>query len=385
MTESELIDQIYGTIVDPGRWSEVIIGISDYLGAVGGLLNFIGPDGRTVVVPGRLAEERVKLFQQHYAFNVWTLAMKVAPTGKAIILNSLIEPSALFKSGFFANVLAPLGIENGLATRHDALSREGGVGGFNFCLSTRGSERAGDARPRLQRLTTHLGRALDATMEMGRIAGGPRKLAAVLNAMPSAALLLDRTGRIVHANFAAESLLNANDGLSFDRNGRLQLAAVLPTESGALTRALALALDVAAGASVELSEPVRITRPSGAGPLLVIPVPLPPPAFALWELSDTARVLVLIVDSGARNVAATPALQTTFGLTGAEARVATFVGSGLSGPQTAQALGVSPATVKTHLARCFEKMGIRSQLELSRLISALPVELPAGESTMSIP
>jgi DNA-binding CsgD family transcriptional regulator/PAS domain-containing protein len=378
MIESELIDQIYGTIVDPGRWSEVIVGISDHLGAVGGLLNYIGPDGRTVVVLGRLSEERVKLYQQHYVFNAWSLAMKEVPNGKAVIMNSLIDPAALFKSGFFADVLAPQGIENGLASRHDALSHQGGFGGFNFSLSSRGAENAGHSRPRLQRLTPHLSRALDATMEMGRIAGGPHKLAAVLNAMPSAALLLDRTGRIVHANFAAESLLNANDGLSFDRNGRLQLAAVLPSESGALTRALALALDVAAGASIELSEPVRITRPSGAGPLLVIPVPLPPPAFALWELSDTARVMVLIVDSGARNVAATAALQTTFGLTGAEARVATFVGSGLSGPQAAQALGVSPATVKTHLARCFEKMGIRSQVELARLVNALPVELPAG-------
>jgi DNA-binding CsgD family transcriptional regulator/PAS domain-containing protein len=384
MIESDLIDQIYGTIADPGRWSEVIVRISDYLGAVGGLLNHIGPDGRTFVVLGRLSEEPVKLYQQHYVFNAWSLAMKEAPNGKAVIVNSLIEPAALFKSGFFADVLAPLRVENGLAIRHDALSQAGGFGGFNFCLSARGSESAAHARPRLQRLTAHLGRALDATMEMGRIAGGPRKLAAVLNVMPNAAVLLDRKGRIVHANFAAESLLDAKDGLSFDRNGRLQLAAVLPTESAALTRALALALDVAAGASVDLSEPVRITRPSGAGPLLVIPVPLPPPAFALWELSDTARVLVLIIDSGARNLTAASALQATFGLTGAEARVATLVGSGLSGPQAAQALGVSPATVKTHLARCFEKMGLRSQLELARLISALPLDLPASGGPSSI-
>jgi DNA-binding CsgD family transcriptional regulator/PAS domain-containing protein len=298
--------------------------------------------------------------------------MKEAPNGKAVIMNALIEPAALFKSGFFSDVLAPLQVENGLATRHDALSHEGGFGGFNFCLSPRGSESAEHRRPGLQRLAAHLGRALNATMEMGRIAGGPQKLAAVLNVMPNGALLLDRKGRIVHANFAAESLLDANDGLSFDRDGRLQLSAVLPTEAGALTRALGLALDVAAGASVDLSEPVRITRPSGAGPLLVIPVPLPPPAFAFWELSDTARVLVLIIDSGARNLTATSALQATFGLTGAEARVAALVGSGLSGPQAAQALGVSPATVKTHLARCFEKMGLRSQVELARMLSALP-------------
>jgi DNA-binding CsgD family transcriptional regulator len=101
-------------------------------------------------------------------------------------------------------------------------------------------------------------------------------------------------------------------------------------------------------------------------------VPLPPPTFSLWELSDAPRILLLIVDPSARNLAVAPALQATFGLTNAEARVATLVGSGLSGPQAAQALGVSPETVKTHLARCFEKMSIHSQVELARIVSTIP-------------
>jgi DNA-binding CsgD family transcriptional regulator len=131
-------------------------------------------------------------------------------------------------------------------------------------------------------------------------------------------------------------------------------------------------LRVANGDDDFLSEPLRVTRLSGAAPLLVVPVPLPPPAFSLWELSATARLLVLVIDPAARNLVAAMALQTAFGLTAAEARVATLVGSGLSGPQAAQVLGVSPATVKTHLARCFEKLGVRSQVELARMLSALP-------------
>ena len=134
----------------------------------------------------------------------------------------------------------------------------------------------------------------------------------------------------------------------------------------------AQALHVAQGSDDLLGEPLRLTRPSGAAPLLVVPVPLPPPAFSLWELTDTARLLVLVIDPGARNRAAATALQTAFGLTTAETRVATLIGSGLSGPQAAEVLDVSPATVKTHLARCFEKLGVRSQVELARLLSALP-------------
>jgi len=38
MNESDLIDHIYSTIADPTRWSEVIVRISDYLGALGGMV-----------------------------------------------------------------------------------------------------------------------------------------------------------------------------------------------------------------------------------------------------------------------------------------------------------------------------------------------------------
>ncbi len=44
----------------------------------------------------------------------------------------------------------------------------------------------------------------------------------------------------------------------------------------------------------------------------------------------------------------------------------------MSAPSVAQALGVSLTTVKTHLGRCFDKMAVRSQVELALLVSRLP-------------
>ena len=116
MNESELIDQIYGTVADPSRWSSLIIRIADYLGAAGGLLSYTAPDGRTLVVLGRLSEEHSKIYRQHYVWNPWTLAMMGFPTGQAVIANSLLEPGALFKTGFYADVLAPQGLVNSLHT-----------------------------------------------------------------------------------------------------------------------------------------------------------------------------------------------------------------------------------------------------------------------------
>ena len=53
-------------------------------------------------------------------------------------------------------------------------------------------------------------------------------------------------------------------------------------------------------------------------------------------------VLVLIVDPSTQSRAVAAAIQTMFGLTPAEARVAVLIGSGRSGPETAEK-GPSPA------------------------------------------
>jgi DNA-binding CsgD family transcriptional regulator len=333
--------------------------------------------GRPLSIIGRLSEELLEVNQRHYAWNPWSLSMKDVPFDKAVISNSLIDAGALARTGFYADILAPQGIVDALAISHASMAVGGGFGGFGFMLSSRGAEQVDENLRRLQRLTPHLGRALDATLKLGHLADGTRQLTRVLQLMPNPALLLDGKGRITLANPAAEALLRTGDGLTYHRNGGLGLAAALPSETASLSGALAQALAVASGTGTELGEPLRLSRPSGAAPLLVLPVPLPPPAFALWEMLEQARLLVLIVDPSAQS-RPTTAIQTTFGLTAAEARVAALIGSGLSGPATAAMLGVSPSTVKTHLKRCFEKIGVHSQVGLVRILGALPIDPSAN-------
>jgi DNA-binding CsgD family transcriptional regulator len=375
-----LLDLIYGAVADPHNWPEVLARISDHLGAVGGLLTYIPLPGRGrgLDIIARMSGELYEIYQRHYRWNPWTSAMPKVPFGKAVIVNSLLDRGTISKTAFYADVLAPQGIVETLNISHRAMAQDGGVGGFGFSLSARGADRADESVRRLQRLTPHLCRAVDATMKLGHLADGTRQLASVLQLMPNPALLLDGKGRVTLANPAAEQLLRTGDGLALDRNSGLQLAAALPAEAAALTRALALALAVASGSGSELGGPVRLSRPSGAAPLLVLPVPLPPPAFALWEMLEQARLLVLVVDPSAQSRATANAIQTTFGLTPAEARVAVLIGSGRSGPETAAMLGISPSTVKTHLKRCFEKTGVHSQVGLARILGALPVDPSIG-------
>ncbi|HKU98626.1 MAG TPA: helix-turn-helix transcriptional regulator [Vineibacter sp.] len=199
-----------------------------------------------------------------------------------------------------------------------------------------------------------------------------RQLARVLQFMPGPALLMDAQRRIVTVNPPAEALLREGDGIVIGLDGSLQATAAFPAESRALGRCLAAALSVAAGEDVPLCGPLRVSRPSGRAPLLVIAAPLPPVPSGLHAAIEGGMALILIVDPEAQPRDVTSALQAAAGLTPAEARVAMLIGGGFSRPQAAAMLNVSPSTANCQLASCFEKLGVRSQVGLARLMSALP-------------
>src|ERR1051326_6362361 len=331
MTRDALLDQIYGAVAEPDRWSDLLANLSDHIDGIGGMLVYNAPrGGRSLIVLGRLDPEYNAVYHKYHVWNPWTLAIRDQPFDRVIISGSLVDRRIVQKTAFHADVLAPQKIEDMLCISHRAFAADGGVGGICFALSARGADRAEQNRRRLQRLVPHLCRALDASLRLGPLVDGSRQLIRVLQLMTSPALLLDGRARVIHANPAAELLLRDGDALTCVANGGdLRLAAVLPDESAALSRVLTSVLHVAQGGSDELGEPLRLTRLSGAGSLLVVPVALPPPAFPLWELSDSARVMVLIVDPKRRNIATASVLQTIFGLTNADARVATLAGRGL--------------------------------------------------------
>ena len=105
------------------------------------------------------------------------------------------------------------------------------------------------------------------------------------------------------------------------------------------------------------------------GPLLVKSAPL----------RDAAgkRTMLLIM----KPVRSVPRLSETaierlFGVTPAEARVASYLALGLGVPRTAEILSLSPETVRTHLDRVFAKMGVATQSGLVRLL--MQWATPAG-------
>lgn len=370
-----VIDAIYAAAANPTGWSDTLTLLADYVGGTGAMLVFNAPaEKRTAIVTGRLRPDLAELYMRNpiYADNPWVTRLAAAPTGRPAIASRYVDPALLRRTPTYADLLLPQKIEDLVVLTHPAMSRGRASGGFGITLSQRGADRAEDAARRLGRIGPHLYRGLDISLRMAPYADGLAQLDAVLHAMPGGALLLDGAGRLLLANPPGEAALRAADGLATSSDGGMRLAASLPSERRLLSSRIREALACTADWETALSGPFLLSRPSGRVPLLVTVIPLPPPAFPIWQMGANPRVLVLVTDPDAVRQVDAAALGAVLGFTPAEARVAGLITAGAGVPQAASALGVSPTTVKTQLSNCFEKTGLRSQIALARLINGFP-------------
>ncbi len=224
------------------------------------------------------------------------VAVAQVPFGKAVSANSLIEPGSIQKNCFLCRRPRPVGHADILDINHKALAVDGSVGGFGFCLSARDAAQADERVRRLDLVSPHLCRALDASLFLGSHADGKRQLSVVLELMPNAALLLDGRGRVTQANAAAEQLLRQSDGIAFDCR-RQPPTGVRARQRVSRAGAGLEGCDRGCRRAGRVAFAARAHQPaSGAAPLLVVAVPLPRPSFPIWELVASASALVVIVD-----------------------------------------------------------------------------------------
>lgn len=370
------LSAIYATVAQPEIWPSTLNVLADHVGAAGGMMayqNFAGPGSFLKVA--RLREDLTELYVRCYADNDYARAMLRRPSGRTVFGGELADHERMRRTAFYADILAPQKVEEIILVGHPALISKTTSGGFCFTLDTNQTEDRVAIAGRFQRLAPHLARAFDLSLELGRKLQAAWGLTALLGALPGAAVLIDRRGRVRQANEKAEALLARRDGLSLDREGHL--SAVDGRENRDLVHLLKSVISVASGleAGADVDAPrtaSRITRRPPAAPLIVTATPLPPPAFSAWEALDSgARVLLRIVDPDESLDRSARVLRESAGLTATEARVAALVAEGRTTPEVAALLRLAPATVRTHLSHCFDKTGSRSQVALTRLLAML--------------
>ena len=218
-------------------------------------------------------------------------------------------------------------------------------------------------------LYPHLERALAIGFRLGSLGTMRKCTTELLDRNAAAILLLDENGRIVYANSGAEALRSTKDGIQLERDG---VALTRRRDHDTLQALIANALS--AIVSPEASGGVmRALRPSGKRPYLILVTPVNRRYPALSTLRPA--VCLIITDPESQPPLPGDRLRDAFGLTAAEARLASLLAAGEELRASAAKLGITYGTARARLAAIFQKTDTRRQGELIRLLlTVLPLD-----------
>ena len=222
-------------------------------------------------------------------------------------------------------------------------------------------------------LNPHLSCALLLADQIGTLRSFERFSSAVFEALPHALFALDDQGAVLFVNRAAELLLENGDGLTCMASKLQTRVSAERSQLDRLIREAAL-FDIA-GAGGWL----RISRSNGGPPYAAFVAPLNCGDEEL--LAAQAKVLVIVHDTADHRAADPHMLMQVYGLTDAEARLASALSAGHSIESAAALVQVQPATVRSQLKSIFRKVGVNRQQDLVRLLTNLSATVTVSETT----
>jgi DNA-binding CsgD family transcriptional regulator len=168
--------------------------------------------------------------------------------------------------------------------------------------------------------------------------------------------VLDTNGRVRHANAMFERICAVEDGLTARRG----VLATSRLNEPAFSRLLARGMRGESGGRLD------ILRPSGSQPYSLMVSPMTETSSLLG--AGRARVTVVVSDPTAVRAPMEATLSVAYGLTRAESRMVARLVDGATVGATAEQLGISLNTARTHLKRAMAKTGVSRQTDLVRLL-----------------
>ncbi len=368
--DEALLDNIYGTVVRPELWDDVLHHLADALRAEGGAL--LWQDIFTNEARGMFARtdpEAVELFVGYFATRnpLRRPEPEIRRGLKAwkprIILDEDRMPKDEFlKTEFYNDFFRRFDFHSSVAIGLEVDGRNAGT------LDMMKSRRAGGFSETdldfVREVQPHLIRAFKAGREAASAKSGlASPVAQAFDDWACGVLVVSADRRVHSMNKVADSFARTGAGLRIV-NGVL----------GAVNSGVAERLD----ALVRQAADKDGTRRSGG--FLAVPVSedqlplslsITPLRGAEHPLFDQPGVLVIVTDPSRALALSPDRLREVFGLTAAEIKVAMGLFGGRSTPDVAEDLGISVNTVRNHLAHILEKTRSSGQAELSRKLMTL--------------
>ena len=361
----DLVGEIYDAALDPGLWPEILDRITAFVG--GGASSLVSHDvaSRTsqfYYIRGDNPEYTQSYRETYVRLNPILPALLSMDVGDVWSVERFMPWKQLLQTRFYREWVEPQGGGDMVGA---TIERSGTVvTTLSTAMHISQSPVGDESRRRVGLLFPHVRRAvaIGKVIDMNRIRA--ESLGDAVDAMNAGVFLVGGAGEIVHANSLGRQLME-DGGLVHARNERLEAA------DGAGRSELTCAIRDAGGGDRAIGgRGTAIPLSDRAGERYVAHVlPLTSGQRRRAGMSTGAVAAVFIHRAEVRTVFPMEAMARQFSLSKAELRV--LVGVLELGPpaEVAPVLGVSEATVRSHLRRLFEKTGTQRQADLVKLVA----------------
>jgi DNA-binding CsgD family transcriptional regulator len=378
----ELLGKLYDAALAPKSWPVFLERFSDVFESLGTVVYLLDYADRQALSQSedipflqqvRIDPGYILSYDRYYSsVNVWLENARDFPEGTPTTSCFLYPNAELPKTEWYNDWLRPQGYFYSLS---GSLLELGS-------LSVRLTAFRSSAQPPFSpedlqaygRLMPHLRRACLIQRKFAELQGLQNAGAEVLHRLPMGVVLLDRSGRTVFLNKAAEAIARQADGFTLGKLGFCN--AKSPNETQALRKLIADAIGGVRPCQSRRGGAMPLARRGSGRPLCALVSPLPG-KLAAW-LGCAPGAVLFLSDPDRQTEAAEELLARCYGLSPAEAKLAAALAAGQSVQEHMEERGVSHNTVKTQLKRILAKTGTRRQAELVKLLLSGPAMLGAA-------
>jgi DNA-binding CsgD family transcriptional regulator len=365
-TVSSLIGDIYDAALDPELWAAVLCKARTFVGGSSAALfakDAMRKSLKLYYDDGALDRHYVRLYLDTYVkLDPFTTGHFFTEIEQPVSAVDLVPYDEFKETRFYKEWSAPQGLVDFICAPLDKSATSAAM--FGVFRSEQDGFVDDGTRRRMRLIVPHIRRAV----LIGRVIDLKTSEAATfadsLDGLSAGMFLVDEAGRIVHANASGQALLHERSVLRAV-DGRL-----LAGDAGA-ARALNEVFAVAGGGDAAVGTKGIAVPLNGRGGERHVAHVLPLTSGARRRAGATyTAVAAVFVHKAALEAPALPeAIAKTFNLTPSELRVLLAVVQVGGVPETAVALGIGEATVKTHLHRLFCKTGTTRQADLVKLVA----------------
>lgn len=362
---SLLIGDIYDTTLDPERWVGVLERIAHFMRAKTSVLASEDIGGGTGSFHYSWGDdpEYSELFRTKYAnINpaVVPLALSVKP-GEVCSISTIMSYEEFLQSRLYNEWAAPQDYGDVTTVLIEKSSKS--FAHLAVAHFGRDSPVEEEARRRMRLLAPHICRAvaISKIVELSKMEAA--LLSDTIDSLAVAVFLLQKDGRIVHANATGSAILKAGS-LFQEVNGAIQA-----TDKQARAILHSAILDGAEGDTGLKSRGIAVPLATREGERYVAHVlSLASGARRKIGVLYRAVVAMFVHKATLEHPTLIEAIATQFKLTPSELRVFFAIIEVGGAPEVARVLGISPDTVRTHLKRIFAKTGTDRQADLVKLV-----------------